>query len=150
MFKLKQQPYNLLLIVSIVLVVSTFFHFNSKIDYHLHDTYYIFPIKILIWIIVSFFSLLWLLYRLIEKIIYSKTLVWVHIIVTILCFILIALLSFITDNYQPSTYSYTDFDDFIFTGPYKVISFISIVLIVFQFVFIINLLLSIYELVKQR
>ena len=47
--RLKQRPYNLLLLTAILPPTVGLFSFNSAMDIHLHDTYYIFPLTYFIW-----------------------------------------------------------------------------------------------------
>lgn len=83
MFKLKQRPYNLLLFTAVILFISGLMVDNFSVDIHLHDTYYIVPVKYFLWLPASLMMLLWLLYLLTKRFLYSSTLTWLHIILTV-------------------------------------------------------------------
>src|SRR5690242_8828642 len=95
MFKFKERPYNFLLLTAILLFIASIFNFNVPIDIHLHNTYFIFPLKLLIWLPTIILILFWLLYLLTKRFLFSKALTWTHVILTIICSILLLILPFI-------------------------------------------------------
>lgn len=96
MFKLKSRPYNLLLIATIILLCASLLVLNETLDIHLHDTYYIIPTAYAFWGIVLFLILLWVVYMVTNRWLFSKSLVWLHVIISIAAslFIVIYLLNF--------------------------------------------------------
>ena len=81
---LKQQPYNLLLLTSIVFFVGGLFGFNVAIDIHLHDSYFVFRLSYFIWALSLVLITLWFIYLVTKKALISKSLIWIHILLTIL------------------------------------------------------------------
>jgi heme/copper-type cytochrome/quinol oxidase subunit 1 len=80
---IKQRPYHLLLLTSLILLILSFFQ-KQTIDIHVHDTYYVIA-KSHFYLMMAFITgLLWLFYLATRTIIFSKTLSWIHIICTIL------------------------------------------------------------------
>ena len=71
--------YQFLLPASLVLFVMAFFASDKTIDLHLHDTYYVITLSVLI--LTSAFMILisWGLYRLTNKLLFSATLSGIHI-----------------------------------------------------------------------
>jgi heme/copper-type cytochrome/quinol oxidase subunit 1 len=96
--RLKQRPYNLLLLTSILLFIVGLFSFNSAMDIHLHDTYFVFPLTYLMWIPSVILLIFWLLYLLTKKFLYSKALIWTHIISTIVGSVFILAFPFLLTN----------------------------------------------------
>jgi heme/copper-type cytochrome/quinol oxidase subunit 1 len=80
----RQKPYNLfLLAIGLVLIVGLV-TYKSTIDIHLHDTYYILPLTILTWIPTIILLLFWLLYSVTKTYLWSKMLIWTHVLLTII------------------------------------------------------------------
>jgi hypothetical protein len=77
------KPYHLLLIITTVFLISSFFvNRNNVLDIHLHDTYFIFLQKHIFWCFAMFSFLLWVTYFTFSSFLYSPTLSWLHIILT--------------------------------------------------------------------
>lgn len=93
--RLNQRPYNLFLLTAIVFFIAVLFSFNLGIDLAFHDTYFLIPLALLIWLPVIISILFWLFYLLTSRFLFSKTLTWIHIILTIVCSILILVLPFL-------------------------------------------------------
>jgi len=89
--KIIHQPFNLLLMTAILLVIFSFLPWGQSFDIHLHDTYFIISTVYFIWALSIIFFLTWTIYKWISKILWKRFLTWFHVLVTI--FILIALLT---------------------------------------------------------
>jgi heme/copper-type cytochrome/quinol oxidase subunit 1 len=98
--KLKQRPYNLLFLNAIILSIGGLFCFNSPIDIHLYDTYFVFPLPFLIWAPTIILFVFWIVYLLTKRFLFSKKLMWIHIILTVIISLFLMVLPYI------STYSY--------------------------------------------
>lgn len=81
--RLHQRPYNLLLLTATLLFVSGLFTLNFAIDIHLYDTYYIVSMAHFIWSPIPILFIFWVLYLATKNILFSKQLMWTHIIITI-------------------------------------------------------------------
>lgn len=93
--QIKRNPYNLLFFLAILLFLFGFLNFRSVIDIHLHDTFYVITVKHLLRALAVLFLLLWLLYFITKKYLYSKLLTWIHVIVTIVTCIFILSIPFL-------------------------------------------------------
>lgn len=140
MLKLKQQPYNLLLIVALLLFIAALLSFNFPIDLHFHDTYFVLPITYLIWLPGLLLFLFWLIYLFTKHFLFSKALMWIHILLSILCSVFILALTYI------STYSFAGtevpkyyYDDGTFGNLSKVTVIAFLILFLGQFTYFINL-----------
>ena len=98
--RIKQRPYNLLLLAAILFFVAGLFSFNSAISIHIYDTYFISPLSYFIWtpsIVLLFF---WLIYLTTKNILFSKRLMWIHVFLTILaCIFILTFPYFLTNSY---------------------------------------------------
>lgn len=146
--KIRNKPYNLLLLTGLLFVVSSFILFDqsSTIDIHLHDTYFIVAHKQIFWLLAVLAFIIWIIYLSISSLLYSKTLMWIHIYITIISLIFIGLSLFFDESiFNPTPRSYYDFSDWNSSGVSEAFSKISnvsiIVLLLVQIVFIVNFLL---------
>lgn len=79
-----RRPYHLLLLTAIVLFLISLFYRDGMIDIHLHDTYYVFAIWIILQQAAVFLSLLWLIYLITFRW-FNRYLTRMHLITTFLC-----------------------------------------------------------------
>ena len=70
-------------------------NFNKEIEIQLHDSYFVFPLKILIWIPSIILFVFWIIYFLTKQFLFSKRLIWIHIFFTILTSLLIMALPYL-------------------------------------------------------
>jgi cytochrome c oxidase subunit 1 len=125
-----------------VFVIKT----SQTIDIHLHDTYYIIALSHVLWAFAFLLMVLWILYRLTHKILYSRKLTWTHIVVSLLTVLLLCL--FISNNLfdsQSKRYidlsSWTTFSDYQQTT--RMLRYTVAGLLLGQLLFIINLIAGI-------
>ncbi|QGW27850.1 hypothetical protein [Phnomibacter ginsenosidimutans] len=78
-------PHHLLLATAVLLVITaTFFSSaNSVIDIQMHDTYFIIAHQQLGYILGAFCLMLWVVYLLANRLLFSKLLQWIHLVLTI-------------------------------------------------------------------
>jgi cytochrome c oxidase subunit I len=93
--RLKQRPYNLLLLTAVLLFVAELISINSALAIGLHDTYYTFPLTYFIWTPTFLLVLFWFLYVATKHFLFSKALVWAHIVLTIITSVYILALPFL-------------------------------------------------------
>ena len=99
--RLKQKPYNLLLLTSILLFIVGLFGFDSAMDIHMHDTHFVFPLTYLPWTPSIILLIFWLLYLVTKNFLYSKALTWTHILLTIAaCIFILTLPYLLTNTYE--------------------------------------------------
>lgn len=94
MINIKERPYVLLLLTTITLFIAFTISKIAHIDF-LDKMMFSVPLPILIWIIPLFLIFLWLLYLLAKRFLYSTTLSWIHILMTVSTTILIVIFLFI-------------------------------------------------------
>jgi cytochrome c oxidase subunit 1 len=84
-----------------ILVAGQLLMGNSSLDIHLHDTLYVFPAAYYSWFPALLLLSCWLLYICTKRILYSKKISRIHIILTIpACFFIAALPYILTSQYQ--------------------------------------------------
>lgn len=108
---------------------------DRTIDIHVHDTVLIIAGSHIfgsLGILLLFFGLI---YSLVHKILFSKTLAWIHIIATILFFIFLIIISFVESSNVPRRYNYNP--SFYLSN--RITVGFSVVAILAQFIFLFNI-----------
>jgi heme/copper-type cytochrome/quinol oxidase subunit 1 len=149
---MKQKPYSLLLWTGLFLVLTSFFILkqNNSVDIHLHDTYFVIAHTHVFWLLAIVALIVWILYLLTNKILYSKALTWTHIIITMLTLLLFALNLFFDNcfiNPVPRRYyDYSNWNSFNnYTTLTKAIGISIFVLLLGQFIFVINFIMGLFK-----
>jgi heme/copper-type cytochrome/quinol oxidase subunit 1 len=147
------------LFTAIIFFVVGLFYFNYAVDIHLHDTYFIFRLSYFIWAFYIILLLFWTLCLFTKNILYSNTLSWIHVLLTIVsCILLLIFPSVLTNVYEGGLASmprrYYDI------GQSKTYSFfsdisqntfiIACILVVGQFTYLINLVIGIYKRLSKQ
>jgi hypothetical protein len=78
-----------LLLLLIYFIISA----SQTFDIHFHDTYYIIGVRFIYMTCIILTGFLWILYRLIGRWLFSRVLLWIHMLGTILLVILFAIIS---------------------------------------------------------
>ncbi len=151
--RLKQRPYNLLLLTAILLFIGGQFSLSTPIDFHLHDTYFVFPLTYIIWFPTIILFIFWLLYLATKRFLFSQGLMWTHIILTVITSIFILILPYLgTYSYgglggMPRRYyDYGEFNIFkIFSNWTNIVVSAFFVLITGQLIYFINLFTGLYK-----
>ncbi len=83
--QLKQKPYNLLLLAGLLVCIISFFthNSNSTIDLRFHDSYLIIENIYIFWLLAFIILILWTIYFLSKRILFSVILTWIHVISTV-------------------------------------------------------------------
>lgn len=155
--RVKQQPYNLLLITGLLFVLFSLFSDKSNtLDFHLHDTYFVIAFSHFLGLLAAIPFFLWAVYFFCRNIIYSLKLAWIYTIVTILCLLLFTFLLFNNNVFSLSSnpVRYYDYSEWNTYKAYPMFAKIAvIILLVFlaaQIIFIINLTAGIIKLLWKR
>lgn len=142
-----KKPYQLLLYAGIVLILMSFLELNqtTTFDLHLRDTYFVIAGTHIFWLLAILTFFLWTLYLLTSKILYSKTLTWIHVIVTILTLTLFLLILCFGERFlNPLPRRYYDFSQWNSYSAYnsnmKAIVISIFVLLSGQIIFVVNLI----------
>jgi heme/copper-type cytochrome/quinol oxidase subunit 1 len=80
---IKERPHLLLLFAGLVLLIISIFS-SSSIDIQVHDTYYVIWKRHLFIVFGIFVIFLWILYLFMVRLLYSRALSWIHILITII------------------------------------------------------------------
>jgi heme/copper-type cytochrome/quinol oxidase subunit 1 len=154
--KIKQRPYNLLLLTGLVLLLASFFVLNKNnataID--LHDTYFVIAHIHSFQLLALVVLIIWTLYLLSNKILYSKVLTWIHTIITAVMLILFAIAvcfsDFLIDSTTQRHSDYTNRSSYNTYETYNTVIAIILSMLFFgQTIFIINLIAGLFKWKKK-
>lgn len=90
-----KHPYHLLPMAAVAIAIVALLGGNSTVDIHLHDTYFVLPSVAFIWFSVAALLLLWILYMFTKNVLYSLRLSRIHIFLSILTALFIAILPYL-------------------------------------------------------
>ena len=106
---IKKRPYGLLLVTAIALSLALVFLSIAYVDFQ-DITMFSVPLAIMIWIIPSLLIFFWLLYLPTKKFLYSTTIIWTHVLITVSTTILmVTILCIAFIPFQPITPGYIEF-----------------------------------------
>lgn len=141
------KPYNLFLLTSAFVGAVTFvlFFSDKSVDIQYHDTYFVVAQWHYTFAFSVLFLLFWVMYKAAYRILYSINLIRVHVFITLICFgayfILDLYLSY--NAYQYRSYSIESIKAFkYFSYLNTIYDALIIILLLAQFVFIINLIIG--------
>jgi hypothetical protein len=150
MFNFKERPYYLLLVTAIILVIAGIFNFNYPMYIYVSNPY-IFPLPILRWLPLFLLNLFWILYSLTYCFLISKTMTWIHIILTALLSLFILTIPYLSlylweEAGAPRRYfDYLDLKSFmLYDNPTKAIIISFSILLLGQFIYFLNLIIGLY------
>ena len=150
--KIKTRPYNLLVWTALIFSFIGLLIAKKEniIDIHLHDTYFVIAENHVFYIMTFLSLLVWTLYFLTKRILYSNVLTWTHVIITILTLSLLAQILYFGHSLPDQPRHYNDFSDGNFYNPFdtpmqKGIGISLSVLILGQIIFIFNLFVGLYK-----
>ncbi len=146
--KLLFKPFHLFLVFGILSLIAGFFVSDGSIDIHTHDTYYIISNQVIFWTITAILLLLWMIYLLVERILFSKLLTWMHVLLTITAIILLTLNPFSFQGFAGGVKNYQSSWE-TFSALNRLLSFAVIVCIASQAILIVNIILGLIFLRKQ-
>lgn len=87
--KLIDHPFLLLLFTGILVLILGFFS-KGNIDFHFSDTYFVMSAEVIIWALGLIFCLIWGIYKLTHKFLWTRILTWAHVSITLVIFLLLA------------------------------------------------------------
>jgi hypothetical protein len=155
---LRNKPHYLLIFFVLLLFIVALFSLLLDIEFPFQDSYHAFPVTYFFWITNITLLLSWLIYLLTARFLFSKVLMWLHIMLTLLCFIFIFCYPYLTSEFGKGLagmprryYDYSDFSFFelfcYFAYPVKIA---FIVLMVAQLIYLVNLSLGLYKKAQVR
>jgi heme/copper-type cytochrome/quinol oxidase subunit 1 len=143
---LLKRPYLLFLVTAVLLTGFGFWMSGENtIDINIHDTYYVIAYRHLFWLVAEILAMLFVIYLIFEKggIAMNSVLAKVHVLGTLLLLLVFFVLNFKCQSILSSDSYYT-----ITNQPhdyYLDVIYVLIFIIVFQFLFIINIFTSIIK-----
>ena len=150
--KIKLRAHSLILLTGLILVFMSFFAVDkqSTVDIHLHDTYFIIAHIHLFRLLSIIAVIIWILCLLINRFLFSKLLVWTHVIITIVTLLTVAFSLYYIDNIlEAGPRRYYDLSSFTSLNTYNKLSAavpIAItVLLLGQIIFILNIILGLLK-----
>lgn len=78
-----KHPYHLLPLAAIPFLVIFLTWNKATLDLHLHDTYFIIPARLLVLAPIAYLLIIWCIYLATRKFLFSRKLIWVHVIFAI-------------------------------------------------------------------
>lgn len=150
--KIKEKPYHLFLILILVNLIFTFLSSfiikGRTIDIQLHDAYFVIDYSQVFSLISVFVSLLWILYSVFAKNLWSKKLTWIHVLSTFFFLLLIFnIIGFFIDPLllapKRRYYSFNESQNYFCMN--GVIIFTAILLFISQFIFLLNIFVGIIK-----
>jgi hypothetical protein len=139
---IKENPFGLLLFTAIVLLLALVFRSTADID--LQDmTVFGIPLTIMVWIIPLLLISIWLLYLSTKHVLYSRSVTWIHVLVTVVVSMLMVTVLYI--GIYPSQ---TTTDQHEFIG--NVMQMLTLLLVVGQILYFANVLLGLFDRQKAR
>jgi len=135
----------LLLLAALALIIASFFISNQAIDLHIHDTYFVIAVEHIFWAVSLLLLFHWILYRLLNNLLFSIFLSWMNILLTVICCAMIVWL--ILDQRAAGVRTYFDFSIWERSHDHDQNLFAGIILTSFSglVVFLINLVVGILK-----
>ncbi len=97
MLHIKERPHGLLLLVAIVLLIALVFLPLASFDFQ-DKTIFSVPLDIMVWIIPLLLIILWLLYLLTKRFLYSMTITRIHVGITVCAVLLMVIVLYLGIN----------------------------------------------------
>ncbi len=97
MLNIQDSPYALLLFTAVALLVALVLSPIANVDFQ-DMTMFSVPLANMIWMIPLLLTSLWLLYLLTRRFLYSMTVTWIHVLLTVITTLLIVAVLFIGIN----------------------------------------------------
>src|SRR5215216_5757082 len=133
-------PYVLFFVSGVLLAILSFFS-QATIDFHVHDTYFIIAKAHFLIALSALFLFFWIAYVAANKIIYKRSLVWLHLAFTILPTLVI--LFFIVWGYSYYILKSSPFKAFQQLN--QIFGIALLVLVFAQLIFLINMIIGIIQ-----
>ena len=123
---------------------------NRTIDIRVRDTYYVIAQRNVFVFLAFVFWIMWFLYLITRKVLYSRSLIWAHVSITLVTMlILLFLLSFSSNAFNQPPRHVLDYSVWKPFGNYEQgtrwIAYITIVLLLGQITFIVNLVVGLFK-----
>jgi heme/copper-type cytochrome/quinol oxidase subunit 1 len=142
--RIRQKPFELFGLFALFFLLISFIPFKQQLDVNLHDSYFVFSIQSIFIICTIYFLLIWSMYLLTNRLLFSVRLIWIHFLITILPAIILIIISMIKLPLEGVPRRYYSFDEFEKTKPvfnfYVIYSGTAITMLLGQLLLPINIL----------
>lgn len=153
----------MLFLLGFIFVLISFGSFTEQsLDIHLHDTYFVIAFRHILLILALILWIIWGTYKLLNRFLYSEMLTRIHVVTTVLLFLVNTILLFgnftmsIVNNGAPRRYNYYSgwssvknmFD--LYGTETKFLLLASVVLLLGQLIFPINLTLGLIGKIRRK
>lgn len=149
---LLKYPFHLFLITAIMLFLFSLFSQDHGMDIHLHDTYFVIDGQVLYRGAALNLLLLWAIYFLARKFLFSKMLTWIHVLLT-LAFVFVWTVP-IFRNYWDGATHYADYSGWESVQHFNTIAylqlFLALAFVLAQILFLIHLITGAVRFYKNK
>jgi len=83
-----EKPHILLLIAANLVFILSFILTDDFVDFQIHDTMFVVSMSHILWTMCALLLLEWFIYILVDRLLLSKYLTWLHVIAIILAFMI--------------------------------------------------------------
>lgn len=147
MLHIRERPYQLLFITALLVILLSAFTGKGSLDIWSGDGVWVIDGVFVLRVTGLFLLLSGLLYRVTRQFMFSNTLIWLHVIITLLVVLCLTVVLFKNGVQHPQRYSDLQYSDWpgmsLHSGIRFVVPLCITVMIVAQVFFIINLLLGV-------
>ena len=147
--RLHATPYHLFAAAAILLLLVSFFVSQQTLDMHLLDTYYVFDQPSLFRALSFALFLLWLLYVVNRRIIYSEKFTRAHVVATLLSLSLVLGSTLWTNKLRKDRTYLTQEGMAEYYRWEQVLGFFIIIMVAVQAVFLLNLVIGLVKALRQ-
>ena len=152
---LRQRPYELLGLSGLFLFFLSLVPSSQGIDINLHDTYFVIGITTFYSVFAAMFLFIWLIYLLVNRIMMSNTLTWIHVITCLLPIILFFIMQIqakvVLNGIPRKYYSFNEFEKMKPAYNWVIGYVIGFALILIgQLIFLINLICGIIKYITKK
>ncbi|ULQ57111.1 hypothetical protein KJS94_02730 [Flavihumibacter rivuli] len=153
-----KRPYSILLAIAILLFLAGIIFFDKYLDIYLNDAYYIVSLHHIAWASSFLLIFCWMLYLLTHNLLFSKTLNWIHILLTASCSVIILVFSyFLSESTESSVTLSSVYNAKGYLNHYrlqetlkKVILITTAILVLGQLTYLMNILMGLAKGKKRQ
>ena len=148
-----KHPHHLLFLAVIPFLVIFFIWNDVTLDLHFHDTYFIIPARVLVLAPVTYLLIIWSVYLATLKVLFSKKLIWIHVIFAILLSCLVFAFPYLihtnllTGDRPRRYYDFNEWNNYPFRSalPSLLFRIFFLLLLLGQLLLPINLVMGLYK-----
>ena len=132
------RPGIVLVLFAVLLIITSFFFNSDAIDIHVHDAYFVIAYAHLFWLVSAFWFVLALIYWLTSGFLLSYQLTWIHVILTLLLFMVFFIFTLSVKQNAPPYLDLSIWPGFN-RSHNRILSWLVLLLFFTQLLFIVNI-----------